>query len=98
MARKISAQYTSQPIPIASVHQYPYSPVYPYKMYPHHHPLSQSQFSLWDARSLISGVGNNAKCFTPAKGFYSPHGPFFNRLMPWWFGGGLVWCPLPYKS
>ncbi|CAD7077099.1 unnamed protein product [Hermetia illucens] len=56
MARKISAQYTSQPIPIASVHQYPYSPVYPYKMYPHHHPLSQSQFSLWDARSLISGV------------------------------------------
>lgn len=56
MARKISAQYVSQPIPIASVHQFPYAAPYPYKLYPHNHPLSQSQFTLWDSRSMISGV------------------------------------------
>ena len=30
---------------------------YPYKLYSPHHRLSQSQLSLWDARSLISAHG-----------------------------------------
>ncbi|XP_037950736.1 uncharacterized protein LOC119681571 [Teleopsis dalmanni] len=42
----------TQPLPIATFHQHTY---YPYKLYSqHHHRLSQSQLSLWDARSLIS--------------------------------------------
>uniref|UniRef100_A0A1A9V2H2 MH2 domain-containing protein n=1 Tax=Glossina austeni TaxID=7395 RepID=A0A1A9V2H2_GLOAU len=73
LARKISAsqqqllhlqqqqqQSMGQPIPLATFHQQflPAQNYYPYKLYAqHHHRLSQSQLSLWDARSLISTQG-----------------------------------------
>ncbi|EDW47467.1 uncharacterized protein LOC6608731 [Drosophila sechellia] len=57
ISRKISAQHQqqqflqpAQPIPIATFHH----SYFPYKLYPPQHRLSQSQMSLWDARSLIS--------------------------------------------
>ncbi|EDV36735.1 uncharacterized protein Dana_GF11799 [Drosophila ananassae] len=58
ISRKISAQHhfaqkeflPAQPIPIATFHH----SYFPYKLYPPQHRLSQSQMSLWDARSLIS--------------------------------------------
>ncbi|XP_017147378.1 uncharacterized protein LOC108159014 [Drosophila miranda] len=60
ISRKISAQHLQQqhqqflqppqPIPIATFHH----SYFPYKLYPPQHRLSQSQMSLWDARSLIS--------------------------------------------
>ncbi|KAH8301671.1 hypothetical protein KR059_008254, partial [Drosophila kikkawai] len=60
ISRKISAQYQhqqflqpAQPIPIATFHH----SYFPYKLYPPQHRLSQSQMSLWDARSLISAHG-----------------------------------------
>lgn len=44
---------THPPLPIATFHQqYPTHAYYP--LYAHNHRLSQSQLSLWDARSLIS--------------------------------------------
>ncbi|XP_036332347.1 uncharacterized protein LOC118754537 [Rhagoletis pomonella] len=64
ISRKISASQQqivepqpAQPLPIATFHQYPahQPPYYPYKLlHARHHRLSQSQLSLWDARSLIS--------------------------------------------
>ncbi|ALC40735.1 CG13183, partial [Drosophila busckii] len=69
ISRKISAQHHNQfllaaqqqqqqqhmatPIPIATFHH----SYFPYKLYPPQHRLSQSQMSLWDARSLISAHG-----------------------------------------
>ncbi|KAH8284637.1 hypothetical protein KR018_009046, partial [Drosophila ironensis] len=63
ISRKISAQHQhqllqkeflpAQPIPIATFHH----SYFPYKLYPAQHRLSQSQMSLWDARSLISAHG-----------------------------------------
>ncbi|XP_017866201.1 PREDICTED: uncharacterized protein LOC108615880 [Drosophila arizonae] len=66
ITRKISAQHhqfllaaqqqqqqslqSTTPIPIATFHH----SYFPYKLYPPQHRLSQSQLSLWDARSLIS--------------------------------------------
>ncbi|XP_068146842.1 uncharacterized protein reb [Drosophila tropicalis] len=64
IARKISVQHLqqqhqhqqqqflqpAQPMPIATFHH----SYFPYKLYPSQHRLSQSQLSLWDARSLIS--------------------------------------------
>lgn len=44
---------TTAPIPIATFHH----SYFPYKLYPQQHRLSQSQLSLWDARSLISAHG-----------------------------------------
>ncbi|XP_053961934.1 uncharacterized protein LOC129245760 [Anastrepha obliqua] len=64
ISRKISASQQqiiepqpTQPLPIATFHQYPahQPPYYPYKLlHARQHRLSQSQLSLWDARSLIS--------------------------------------------
>ncbi|KAH8402350.1 hypothetical protein KR009_011523 [Drosophila setifemur] len=59
ISRKISQQHQpkeflpTQPIPIATFHH----SYFPYKLYPPQHRLSQSQMSLWDARSLISAHG-----------------------------------------
>lgn len=58
-ARKISAQHLhlpSHPVPIGAFHQHPPASYYPFKLHPQHHRISQSQMSLWDARSLISGI------------------------------------------
>uniref|UniRef100_A0A1A9W6Y2 MH2 domain-containing protein n=1 Tax=Glossina brevipalpis TaxID=37001 RepID=A0A1A9W6Y2_9MUSC len=72
-------QLVGQPIPIATFHQQflPAQNYYPYKLYAHqhHHRLSQSQLSLWDARSLISTQGflnNNLKTAEVAHSYESP--------------------------
>lgn len=74
ISRKISAQHhqfllasqqqqqqqqpqATAPIPIATFHH----SYFPYKLYPQQHRLSQSQLSLWDARSLISAHGRLIK-------------------------------------
>jgi len=64
IARKISASqqpiFEAEPVPIATFHQFPAHIYYPYKLYPQYAQqprLSQSQLSLWDARSLISAHG-----------------------------------------
>lgn len=91
ISRKISAQHhqfllaaqqqqqaphTTTPIPIATFHH----SYFPYKLYPPQHRLSQSQLSLWDARSLISAHGRCPKIYlTPRKLSLI----FYNCRMSW---------------
>lgn len=84
IARKISAsqqqllqqqqqQLPAHPIPIATFHQQ-YQPIhayYPYKLYSQNHRLSQSQLSLWDARSLISAHGNFKLKFSKSRIYFN---------------------------
>ena len=60
-AHQLQQQQPQFPLHIAQFHHHHnhanHSAYYPYRLYTPHHRISQSQLSLWDARSLISAHG-----------------------------------------